>query len=81
MVKESDILVVGGGHAGIEASLIAAKMGARVHLITMLIDTIGLASCNPTIGGLGKGHLTKEVDVLGGLWGLLRIIAVCNIVC
>ncbi|MGL2745040.1 FAD-dependent oxidoreductase, partial [Helicobacter pylori] len=49
MVKESDILVVGGGHAGIEASLIAAKMGARVHLITMLIDTIGLASCNPAI--------------------------------
>ncbi|WRC07873.1 tRNA uridine-5-carboxymethylaminomethyl(34) synthesis enzyme MnmG [Helicobacter pylori] len=71
MVKESDILVVGGGHAGIEASLIAAKMGARVHLITMLIDTIGLASCNPAIGGLGKGHLTKEVDVLGGAMGII----------
>lgn len=71
MVKESDILVIGGGHAGIEASLIAAKMGARVHLITMLIDTIGLASCNPAIGGLGKGHLTKEVDVLGGAMGII----------
>ncbi|GAA8123043.1 tRNA uridine-5-carboxymethylaminomethyl(34) synthesis enzyme MnmG [Helicobacter pylori] len=71
MVKESDILVVGGGHAGIEAGLIAAKMGARVHLITMLIDTIGLASCNPAIGGLGKGHLTKEVDVLGGAMGII----------
>ncbi|GAA9462503.1 tRNA uridine-5-carboxymethylaminomethyl(34) synthesis enzyme MnmG [Helicobacter pylori] len=71
MVKESDILVVGGGHAGIEAGLIAAKMGARAHLITMLIDTIGLASCNPAIGGLGKGHLTKEVDVLGGAMGII----------
>ncbi|MCH4605675.1 tRNA uridine-5-carboxymethylaminomethyl(34) synthesis enzyme MnmG [Helicobacter pylori] len=71
MVKESDILVIGGGHAGIEAGLIAAKMGARVHLITMLIDTIGLASCNPAIGGLGKGHLTKEVDVLGGAMGII----------
>ncbi|GAA7312475.1 tRNA uridine-5-carboxymethylaminomethyl(34) synthesis enzyme MnmG [Helicobacter pylori] len=71
MVKESDILVIGGGHAGIEAGLIAAKMGVRVHLITMLIDTIGLASCNPAIGGLGKGHLTKEVDVLGGAMGII----------
>ncbi|GAA7444330.1 tRNA uridine-5-carboxymethylaminomethyl(34) synthesis enzyme MnmG [Helicobacter pylori] len=71
MVKESDILVIGGGHAGIEAGLIAAKMGARAHLITMLIDTIGLASCNPAIGGLGKGHLTKEVDVLGGAMGII----------
>lgn len=66
-----DILVIGGGHAGIEASVVSAKMGARVHLLTMLVENIGLASCNPAIGGLGKGHLVKEVDALGGVMGIL----------
>ncbi|PAF53477.1 tRNA uridine-5-carboxymethylaminomethyl(34) synthesis enzyme MnmG [Helicobacter sp. 13S00482-2] len=66
-----DVIVIGGGHAGIEASLISAKMGAKTHLLTILIENIGLASCNPAIGGLGKGHLTKEVDALGGAIGII----------
>ena len=52
-----DILVIGGGHAGVEASIVSAKMGAKTHLITLLIQNIALASCNPAVGGLGKGHL------------------------
>lgn len=66
-----DVLVIGGGHAGIEASRISATMGAKTHLLTMLVENIGLASCNPAIGGLGKGHLVKEVDALGGAMGFL----------
>ena len=64
-----DIIVVGGGHAGIEASLAAAKMGAKTLLITILAEQIGAASCNPAIGGLAKGHLVKELDALGGQMG------------
>ncbi|MDO7252775.1 tRNA uridine-5-carboxymethylaminomethyl(34) synthesis enzyme MnmG [Helicobacter cappadocius] len=66
-----DVIVIGGGHAGIEASLVSAKMGAKTHLLTILVENIGLASCNPAVGGLGKGHLTKEVDALGGAIGII----------
>ncbi|WP_103569422.1 tRNA uridine-5-carboxymethylaminomethyl(34) synthesis enzyme MnmG [Campylobacter concisus] len=65
-----EIIVVGGGHAGIEASLAAARMGKQTLLITILAEQIGVASCNPAIGGLAKGHLVKEIDALGGQMGL-----------
>lgn len=65
-----DIIVIGGGHAGIEACLAAARMGAKTLLITILAEQIGAASCNPAIGGLAKGHLVKEIDALGGQMGV-----------
>ena len=65
-----EIIVIGGGHAGIEASLAAARMGKQTLLITILAEQIGAASCNPAIGGLAKGHLVKEIDALGGQMGL-----------
>ena len=66
-----DIIVVGGGHAGIEASLAAARMGKKTLLISMLAEQVGATSCNPAVGGLAKGHLVRELDALGGQMGLL----------
>ncbi|EAJ6178324.1 tRNA uridine-5-carboxymethylaminomethyl(34) synthesis enzyme MnmG [Campylobacter lari] len=64
-----DVIVIGGGHAGIEASAAAARMGKKTLLLTTLVEQIGAASCNPAIGGLAKGHLVKEIDAMGGLMG------------
>ncbi len=67
--KKYQVIVIGAGHAGCEAALAAARMGCRTLVLTANIDTIGLMSCNPSVGGVGKGHLVKEIDALGGEMG------------
>src|SRR5918999_2762782 len=69
VTRSYDILIVGGGHAGTEAAAAAARLGARVALVTFNRDQIGAMSCNPAMGGLGKGHLIREVDAFDGLIG------------
>ena len=69
MENKFDIVVVGGGHAGCEAALAAARMGCSVLIYNLTLDTIALMSCNPAVGGVAKGHLVKEIDAMGGEMG------------
>ena len=77
--KSFDVIVCGGGHAGIESALIASRLGCSVLLVTLDIKAIGRMSCNPAIGGLAKGQIVREIDVLGGVMALPQTIAVYSL--
>src|ERR1700686_315697 len=68
--KKYQVLVIGAGHAGIEAAMAASRLGCRTVMLTQNLDTIGQMSCNPAIGGLAKGHIVREIDAIGGAMGL-----------
>ena len=77
--KSFDIIVIGGGHAGIEAAQIAGTLGACVGLVTLDVSSLGRMSCNPAIGGLAKGQMVREIDVLGGIMGRAADKAGCSL--